>query len=87
MERGQDFVAMLRRWEDAGGLWQVLGRHREEITVGLYRCDGGEEVDGVIDAQPFALGLGPVPDGGRPAGGLDRGAVGLMGRTGSLGRN
>jgi uncharacterized protein len=52
MERGQDFVAMLRRWEDAGGLWQVLGRHREEITVGLYRCDGGEEVDRFVATDP-----------------------------------
>lgn len=40
-----DFVAQLRRWEDAGGVWRVLSRDRDAVTVGLYRCDGGEEAD------------------------------------------
>jgi hypothetical protein len=45
MESERDFVAVLRRWEDAGGVWRVLGQDREAITVGLYRCDDGEEAD------------------------------------------
>jgi hypothetical protein len=45
MEPDQDFVAVLRRWEDAGGVWQVLGRDLDVVTVGLYRCDAGEEAD------------------------------------------
>jgi hypothetical protein len=45
MEPATDFVAKLRRWEDAGGVWRVLGQDRDAITVGLYRCDGGEEAD------------------------------------------
>jgi hypothetical protein len=48
MEPGPDFVASLRRWEDAGGVWRVLGRELEEVTFGLYRCDGGEEVDRLV---------------------------------------
>jgi uncharacterized protein len=45
MEPDQDFVALLRRWEDAGGVWRVLGRNLDAVTVGLYRCDAGEETD------------------------------------------
>ncbi|HET9303396.1 MAG TPA: DUF309 domain-containing protein [Propionibacteriaceae bacterium] len=45
MERGSDYVALLRRWEQAGGLWRVLNRDGGAVTVGLYRCDGGEEAD------------------------------------------
>ena len=45
MERNPDPAALLCRWEDAGGLWRVLGRDVGGITVGLYRCDGGEETD------------------------------------------
>jgi uncharacterized protein len=52
MEPGPDFVAMLRRWERAGGVWRVLGRDRDAITVGLYRCDGGEEADRFVATDP-----------------------------------
>jgi hypothetical protein len=52
MERGPDIVATLHRWEDAGGVWRVLGRDRGEITLGLYRCDDGEEADRVVSADP-----------------------------------
>jgi uncharacterized protein len=45
MEPDSDFVALLRRWEDAGGVWRVLGRDLGAVTVGLYRCDAGEETD------------------------------------------
>jgi hypothetical protein len=40
-----DPVEVLRRWEAAGGLWQINGRAGGELTVGLFRCDGGEQVD------------------------------------------
>jgi len=52
MEPGPDFVAALRRWEDAGGVWRVLGRDFETVTVGLYRCDIGEEVDRLVADDP-----------------------------------
>lgn len=38
-------VERLRRWEDAGGTWQVVARSGPSVTVALRRCDGGEEVD------------------------------------------
>jgi uncharacterized protein len=47
-----DFVAQLRRWEDAGGVWRVLGRDRDAVTVGLYRCDDGEEADRFVATDP-----------------------------------
>jgi hypothetical protein len=45
MDASTDYVATLRRWEDAGGIWRVLSQDHEAITVGLYRCDDGEEAD------------------------------------------
>jgi len=33
----------LRRWETAGGQWQVLSRSPSGLVVALLRCDGGEE--------------------------------------------
>lgn len=52
---GEDPVAVLRRWQDAGAHWAVLGRHGETVSVGLYRCDGGEEVDRITSADPRLL--------------------------------
>lgn len=40
-----DPVAVLQRWEDAGAVWRVLHRGADGVTVGLFTCDGGEEVD------------------------------------------
>ncbi|GGC84412.1 hypothetical protein GCM10011512_09060 [Tersicoccus solisilvae] len=34
----------LRRWDDAGGHWRVVGRSATGVTVALCRCDGGEEL-------------------------------------------
>ena len=45
MEDGPNYVDLLRRWEDAGGVWKVLGQDHRAVTVALYRCDGGEEAD------------------------------------------
>jgi uncharacterized protein len=52
MEPDQDFVAVLRRWEDAGGHWRVLGRDLGRVTIGLYRCDDGEETDRFVADDP-----------------------------------
>ena len=52
MERDRDFVALLRRWQDAGGLWRVLARDAGGVTVGLFRCDGGEETDRFTATDP-----------------------------------
>jgi uncharacterized protein len=50
--KSPDFVAQLRRWEDAGGVWRVLSRDRDAVTVGLYHCDGGEEADRFVATDP-----------------------------------
>jgi uncharacterized protein len=52
MEPDPDAATVLRRWEDAGGVWRVLGRTRSAVTVGLYRCDGGEEIDRLVADDP-----------------------------------
>ena len=38
-------VSMLLRWELQGGVWRVLGRDGEQVTIGLFTCDAGEEMD------------------------------------------
>jgi hypothetical protein len=50
-----DPVATLQRWEDAGAHWAVIDRHADSVTVGLYRCDGGEEVDRLTSTDPKLL--------------------------------
>jgi hypothetical protein len=34
----------LRRWEDFGGVWEVVARQGDVRVLSLLRCDGGEEV-------------------------------------------
>jgi hypothetical protein len=50
-----DQVAVLQRWEDAGAHWAVIDRNSNSVTVGLYRCDGGEEVDRFSSSDPALL--------------------------------
>lgn len=50
-----DPVQVLQRWEDSGAHWAVIGRRGTSVTVGLYRCDGGEEVDRLTSADPRLL--------------------------------
>ena len=50
-----DSVAALQRWQDAGAYWRVLSRRGGEVTVALYRCDGGEEVERFTSADPDLL--------------------------------
>ena len=50
-----DPVAVLQRWADAGAVWRVIDRRRDTVTVALYRCDGGEEVDRISSANPHLL--------------------------------
>lgn len=49
---GEDPVDVLRRWEDAGAEWRVLGRHGRGVTVGLFTCTGGEEVSRLTSEDP-----------------------------------
>ncbi|GAB16601.1 hypothetical protein GOEFS_008_00100 [Gordonia effusa NBRC 100432] len=47
-----DPLDTLLRWSDSGAIWRVLSRNRDSITIGLFRCDGGEEVDRITSAAP-----------------------------------
>ena len=46
----------LRRWEDSGGTWRVVGRRGSTMTIALCRCDGGEEVDRFTSSDSAVLG-------------------------------
>ncbi len=49
-----DPAEALRRWEDSGGHWRVLRRSETAVVVGLFTCDGGEEMERV-EASPSEL--------------------------------
>ena len=51
----RDMVAELRRWQDSGACWQVISRTRRGVTIGLLRCDGGEEFDRFTSNDPRLL--------------------------------
>jgi hypothetical protein len=50
-----DRTAELQRWQDSGAVWAVIARTRDSVTVGLLRCDGGEEVDRFTSDDPRLL--------------------------------
>lgn len=50
-----DRVAELQRWQDAGAVWEVISRTEQTVTIGLLRCDGGEEVDRFTSHDPRLL--------------------------------
>lgn len=50
-----DPVAILLRWQSAGAVWRIIARHRQGVTVGLYTCSGGEEVDRFTSSDPHLL--------------------------------
>jgi hypothetical protein len=50
-----DRTAELQRWQDSGAMWEVVARTAGSVTVGLLRCDGGEEVDRFTSDDPRLL--------------------------------
>ncbi len=50
-----DPVAALVRWEEYGASWHVVARSETEVTVALYTCDGGEEVDRIVSGDPALI--------------------------------
>ena len=52
---GAALVHALVRWHAAGGVWRVVDRKPDEVTVALLRCDGGEEVERLRSADPAWL--------------------------------
>src|SRR3954451_12327426 len=49
---GQARVAALQRWEALGAVWRVVSKGPSGVTVALYRCDGGEEVERFHSREP-----------------------------------
>lgn len=45
----------LLRWEDSGASRRVVHHGPAGVTLGLLRCDGGEEVDRVLTDDPIIL--------------------------------
>lgn len=50
-----DPVETLRRWQDSGAVWRVLARRADTVTVGLFECTGGQEVDRFTSTDPALL--------------------------------
>jgi hypothetical protein len=48
-------VEVLRRWEASGGHWKVLHHTDRWIDIGLYSCDGGEQMSQVSGARTSVL--------------------------------
>ena len=48
-------VDQLRRWEGSGAVWRVLSRDAHRVTVGLFSCDGGEEMHRLTSEDPALL--------------------------------
>ena len=51
----EDPLEQIVRWERSGGHWRVLARTDESVTVGLYTCDGGEEMGRLTSGDPDVL--------------------------------
>lgn len=50
-----DPVETLLRWQDSGAIWRVVGRRPDAVTIALYECTGGQEVDRFTSTDPALL--------------------------------
>jgi hypothetical protein len=48
-------LAVLLRWEDAGGAWYLEERGQDSATVVLTTCDGGQEMSRLTSSAPELL--------------------------------
>lgn len=48
-------VEVLARWEESGGHWKVLRSSPDWIDIGLFTCDGGEQMSRVSGARTSVL--------------------------------
>lgn len=54
-EPSDDVVEVLARWERSGGHWKVLRADDDWVDVGLFTCDGGEQMARVSGALTSVL--------------------------------
>lgn len=52
---GDGVVGRLERWQTFGATWQVIARTAGSVTISLFRCDGGEEVERLTSGDPELL--------------------------------
>ncbi|MET9213424.1 MULTISPECIES: hypothetical protein [Actinomycetes] len=50
-----DPIETLRRWADSGAIWRVVARRADTVTIGLFECTGGQEVDRFASTDPALL--------------------------------
>jgi hypothetical protein len=50
-------LEVLRRWEDAGGLWRVDRLDEDGVDIVLLTCSAGEEMGRVRTKDPAVLAL------------------------------
>ncbi|WP_446224713.1 hypothetical protein ACTWPB_06095 [Nocardia sp. IBHARD005] len=55
MNEVRDPVEVLLRWQDSGAIWRVVGRRPDSVTIALYECTGGQEVDRFTSTDPALL--------------------------------
>ena len=48
-------VEVLSRWEESGGHWKVLSSRVDWIEIGLFACDGAEQMSRVSGARTPVL--------------------------------
>jgi hypothetical protein len=65
----------LRRWENAGGTWQLAGRTATSVTIALCRCDGGEEVERLVSGERELLAYLDAQAGAGEGAGKDVGSL------------
>jgi len=51
----EDVAGQLTRWQDFGATWRVISRTPSTVTIALFRCDGGEEVQRLTSHDPEFL--------------------------------
>lgn len=47
----------IRRWETAGGVWRIVARTSDSVTIALCQCTGGEEVERFVSRDADVITL------------------------------
>ncbi|MFZ2512616.1 MAG: hypothetical protein WAW85_16165 [Gordonia sp. (in: high G+C Gram-positive bacteria)] len=63
-----DAVERLQRWADSGAYFAIVSRHRDQLTLALLTCSGGEEMGRITSADPAVAAWCANNDGARAEG-------------------